>query len=73
MNCVYRKQVKTIPELRRGVEEFASSVPQEHLRRMVRPTRKIVVLCIGQKDGVFEHLPHYMFILIEFQTLLNNN
>jgi hypothetical protein len=56
MMHIKRCEPRTIPELQRSVEEFASSVGEDQLRRMARHTIKRAALCIQGNGGHFEHL-----------------
>ena len=53
---VHNTNPKTIEDLKKSVEEFASVIPEEQLRKMVRHTRKRALLCVQERGGHFEHI-----------------
>ena len=53
---VKKRQPSNIEELKNIVEEFASGVSEEFLRKIARHTRKRAALCVQEQGGHFEHL-----------------
>jgi hypothetical protein len=53
---VNKNHPQTIPELQQCVEDFASNIGEQQLRKMARHTRKRAAACIQADGGHFEHL-----------------
>lgn len=53
---VRKSQPRTLEELKKQVETFASQVPEEQLRKMARHVRKRATLCVQEGGSHFEHL-----------------
>ena len=56
MDCVVESEPETIQELKKVVEDFASGISEEQLRKMTRHTRRRAELCVAERGGYFEHL-----------------
>ena len=53
---IKKKQPSTLEDLKVTVENIASGMPEELLRKMARHTRKTAVLSLHEGGGHFEHL-----------------
>ena len=56
MSHMIRFQPKTIPELKSLVEDFATDLDKEQIRKMVRHTKKRAEYSVQANSGHFEHL-----------------
>jgi hypothetical protein len=56
LDHVTKTEPKTIQELKTVVENFATDISEEQLRKMARHTRRRAELCVAERGGYFEHL-----------------
>ena len=56
LDRVVKSEPKTIQDLKKVVQDFATGISEELLRKMARHTRRRAELCVAERGGYFEHL-----------------